>query len=161
LTRLLHPDVAAWLLRDLGEPTPAQEACVPLILERRSVLLSSPTGTGKTLAGFLGVIDRLYREHVAGTLAPLGIRAVYAERVRAFEARFGARAARGDDGDDDDDDDDDDDARYLGRLDAGLLTVQLATAVLAYLVVSGDPAIDSLVLVLQTVPSSRASKVFW
>jgi len=84
LTRLLHPDVAAWLLRDLGEPTPAQEACVPLILERRSVLLSSPTGTGKTLAGFLGVIDRLYREHVAGTLAPLGIRAVYVSPLRAL-----------------------------------------------------------------------------
>jgi len=77
MTRLLHPDVAAWLLRELGEPTTAQEACVPLILEGRSVLLSSPTGTGKTLAGFLGVIDRLYREHEAGTLPSLGIRAVY------------------------------------------------------------------------------------
>jgi ATP-dependent Lhr-like helicase len=44
---LLHPDVAAWFLRELGEPTPAQVECVPLILQRRNVLLSSPTGTGK------------------------------------------------------------------------------------------------------------------
>jgi ATP-dependent Lhr-like helicase len=84
VTHLLHPDVAAWFLRELGEPTPAQEACVPLALEGRNVLLSSPTGTGKTLAGFLAVIDRLYREHVAGQLAPLGIRAIYVSPLRAL-----------------------------------------------------------------------------
>ena len=73
----LHPDVADWFADTLGEPTPAQEACVPHILEGKSVLLSSPTGTGKTLAGFLGVIDGLYREHVEKQLRVNRIRAVY------------------------------------------------------------------------------------
>jgi ATP-dependent helicase YprA (DUF1998 family) len=36
------------------------------------------------LAGFLGVIDRLYREHVAGSLPPLGIRAIYVSPLRAL-----------------------------------------------------------------------------
>jgi Lhr-like helicase len=49
----------------------------------RGMLLYGPPGTGKTLAGFLGVIARLYREHVAGTLEPLGIRAVYVSPLRA------------------------------------------------------------------------------
>jgi len=57
---------------------------VPLILQGHHVLLSSPTGTGKTLAGFLGIIDLLYREHVAGSLPPQGIRAVYVSPLRAL-----------------------------------------------------------------------------
>lgn len=80
----LHPEVAAWFTRSLGEPTPAQEACVPSILEGESVLLSSPTGTGKTLAGFLGVIDRLYREHKEGQLRVNQIRALYVSPLRAL-----------------------------------------------------------------------------
>ena len=50
----LHPHVSDWLTKSLGDPTPAQEECVPKILRRESVLLSSPTGTGKTLAGVSG-----------------------------------------------------------------------------------------------------------
>lgn len=84
VTRLLHPDLAAWFLRELGEPTAAQEACVPAVMAGRNVLLSSPTGTGKTLAGFLPVIDRLYREHHEGRLGPLGIRAIYVSPLRAL-----------------------------------------------------------------------------
>ncbi len=80
----LHPDVARWFERTLGEPTPAQQACVPWILKSESVLLSSPTGTGKTLAGFLGVIDRLYREQAEGKLRSKQIRAIYISPLRAL-----------------------------------------------------------------------------
>jgi len=80
----LHPHIAAWFRETFGELTPAQEGCVPPILRGESVLLSSPTGTGKTLAGFLGVIDRLYREHDAGVLKGHAIRAVYISPLRAL-----------------------------------------------------------------------------
>ncbi len=80
----LHPDVAAWVESEFGELTPAQAQCVPKIVARESVLLSSPTGTGKTLAGFLGVIDRLYREHLTKKLRVNRIRAVYVSPLRAL-----------------------------------------------------------------------------
>ncbi|HYF35392.1 MAG TPA: DEAD/DEAH box helicase, partial [Prosthecobacter sp.] len=63
--------------------TQAQELTLPHILAGRSVLLSSPTGTGKTLAGFLGVLDHLVRAHEAGTLGS-GIQAIYVSPLRAL-----------------------------------------------------------------------------
>ncbi len=55
----LHPDVARWCTEHLGEPTPPQRDAVPRGLERRNLLICSPTGTGKTLAAFLPVISHL------------------------------------------------------------------------------------------------------
>lgn len=80
----LHPDVARWFEAAFGSPTPAQRECLPLIAQRHSVLLSSPTGTGKTLAGFLAIIDRLYREQIAGRLRSGEIRAIYVSPLRAL-----------------------------------------------------------------------------
>ncbi len=55
----LHPDVAAWCLQALGEATLPQAEALPLGLARRTHLICSPTGTGKTLAAFLPVMSRL------------------------------------------------------------------------------------------------------
>jgi ATP-dependent Lhr-like helicase len=80
----LHPALAAWFAANLGTPTPAQAATLPHILAGRSVLLSSPTGTGKTLAAFLGVFDRLQRLHETDTLPAAGIVALYVSPLRAL-----------------------------------------------------------------------------
>ena len=56
---LLHPAVAAWCVEKLATATPPQEEALPLGLARRSHLICSPTGTGKTLAAFLPVMSRL------------------------------------------------------------------------------------------------------
>jgi len=66
-----------------GGPTPAQRLAWPSIAARANVLLVSPTGSGKTLAAFLAVIDRLYREWMAGDLAP-GLRCVYVSPLRSL-----------------------------------------------------------------------------
>jgi ATP-dependent Lhr-like helicase len=55
----LHPDVAAWCDATLGSATPPQAEALPLGLARRTHLICSPTGTGKTLAAFLPVMSRL------------------------------------------------------------------------------------------------------
>jgi ATP-dependent helicase Lhr and Lhr-like helicase len=64
-------------------PTPAQQLAWPLIAGSEHVLLISPTGTGKTLAGFLAILDRLIRRHQAGTLAS-GLKCVYISPLRSL-----------------------------------------------------------------------------
>lgn len=46
---------------DMGfeKPTPIQEACIPLILEGRDILASAQTGTGKTAAFAIPVLQKL------------------------------------------------------------------------------------------------------
>ena len=41
------------------EPTPVQERAIPLVLEGRDVLAAAQTGTGKTAAFTLPILDRL------------------------------------------------------------------------------------------------------
>jgi ATP-dependent Lhr-like helicase len=66
-----------------GGPTPAQRLAWPSIAAGENVLLVSPTGTGKTLAGFLAILDRLFRAHAAGTLGE-GLRCVYISPLRSL-----------------------------------------------------------------------------
>ena len=56
----LDPLISRWfngMYLDLTEP---QRKAIPLIHNRENVLVSSPTGTGKTLTGFLAVINELF-----------------------------------------------------------------------------------------------------
>ncbi|HVP18457.1 MAG TPA: DEAD/DEAH box helicase, partial [Spirochaetia bacterium] len=56
---LFHPLIGEWFQRSVGEPTEVQQAAWPEIASAANVLVSAPTGTGKTLAAFLWGIDRL------------------------------------------------------------------------------------------------------
>ncbi|KAJ1640599.1 hypothetical protein T492DRAFT_440232 [Pavlovales sp. CCMP2436] len=71
------------------------------------------------------------------------IRERYAQRVFAFQGRY--REEMGGGGEEEEKDDD---ALFFGRLEAGLLTSQMATTVLAYLVISGDPKLSKQTLLL-------------
>ena len=57
-----------WFRSALGEPTLVQQKAWPGIAAGRHVLVSAPTGTGKTLSAFLVFIDRMKREAREGTL---------------------------------------------------------------------------------------------
>ncbi|WP_166432745.1 DEAD/DEAH box helicase [Luteimonas yindakuii] len=60
-----HPAVAQWFRSAFPGPTPAQVAAWPAIRAARDVLVSAPTGSGKTLTAFLTAIDMLVREGLA------------------------------------------------------------------------------------------------
>ena len=80
----LHGPVHAWFASSFPDgPTAAQRLAWPSIARGEHTLLISPTGTGKTLAAFLAILDGLYREHAAGTLAP-GLRCVYVSPLRSL-----------------------------------------------------------------------------
>ena len=55
----LHRAVGEWCDEKLGVATPPQRKALPLGLARRTHLICSPTGTGKTLAAFLPLMSRL------------------------------------------------------------------------------------------------------
>jgi ATP-dependent Lhr-like helicase len=54
-----HPLVAKWFEQNVGRPTDVQEQAWPKIAAGDHLLISAPTGTGKTLAAFLWAIHRL------------------------------------------------------------------------------------------------------
>ena len=66
----------SWFRQSFQNFTHAQLLAVPAILDRQSILLTSPTGSGKTFAGFLGIFDFLLREiDKVGTACGAGRRA--------------------------------------------------------------------------------------
>lgn len=79
----LHPEIAAWFAQRFEHFSPGQLATVPEILAGHSALLCSPTGTGKTLAAFLGVFDYLAKAHDRKEL-PAGLVAIYVSPLRAL-----------------------------------------------------------------------------
>ncbi|MGC9181659.1 ATP-dependent helicase [Thermogladius sp.] len=81
---MLLPFVRAWFTRKYGKMTPPQRMAIPYIMRGRNVLISSPTGTGKTLAVFLGIINNLYKEYLEKGSLPDGIVVVYVSPLRAL-----------------------------------------------------------------------------
>jgi ATP-dependent Lhr-like helicase len=57
-----QPTIQRWFTQRFGEPTEPQREGWPHIRSGRHTLISAPTGTGKTLAGYLSAIDSLARE---------------------------------------------------------------------------------------------------
>ena len=80
---LLQPLVRDWFASKFPTLTEPQAYAVPLIHERKSVLISSPTGSGKTLTAFLSVLNELYSMQLRGELEDK-IYAVYVSPLKAL-----------------------------------------------------------------------------
>ncbi len=77
---LFDPLVSRWFRDAVGEPTEVQAKAWPLIAAGHHVLVSAPTGTGKTLTAFLWSLDGLIR----GALAPGKVRVLYVSPLKAL-----------------------------------------------------------------------------
>lgn len=66
--QLFDKQTAEWFRHRLGEPTSVQEASWPAIAAGGHVLVSAPTGTGKTLSAFLVFLDKLKQQAAEGKL---------------------------------------------------------------------------------------------
>ena len=83
----LDPNLLA-VLQTLGytEPTPIQRDAIPHVLEARDVLACAQTGTGKTAAFALPILDELLRTPSAGRRRP--IRALVLAPTRELAAQI-------------------------------------------------------------------------
>ena len=80
-----HPAVAEWFRRRFPDgPTPPQAGAWVHIAAGSDTLVAAPTGSGKTRAGFLVGIDRLYRAHEAGDDVSGITRVVYVSPLKAL-----------------------------------------------------------------------------
>jgi ATP-dependent Lhr-like helicase len=83
------PDaVASWFGRRYGEPTVAQRLAWPALSAGHNLLLSAPTGTGKTLAAFLPVLGRMiaerHRQRSPWACLARGVRCLYVAPLKAL-----------------------------------------------------------------------------
>ena len=78
---LSPPLVAALKERGFDSPTDPQEKLVPLVREGKNALLMAPTGTGKTEAALLPILDAMVRE---GESREKGTKLLYITPLRAL-----------------------------------------------------------------------------
>jgi ATP-dependent Lhr-like helicase len=88
LMKRLHPRLSQWFKQNFASFTHAQLRAVPAVLERESILLTSPTGSGKTLSAFLGIFEALLKKLDAGTLTS-SVQCIYVSPLRALAYDIG------------------------------------------------------------------------
>src|SRR3989475_234886 len=64
----MEPLIGEWFQSKFKGLTEPQAFAVPIIHARKNVLVSSPTGSGKTLTAFLSIINELYAKQLRGEL---------------------------------------------------------------------------------------------
>ena len=65
---MMEPLISTWFNERYDDLTIPQAKAIPVIHQRRNVLVSSPTGSGKTLTAFTSIINELTRYAREGTL---------------------------------------------------------------------------------------------
>lgn len=83
--QLFDARTAGWFLETLGQPTPVQVESWPAIAAGSHVLVSAPTGTGKTLSAFLVFLDQLKKEAEEGRLKPQ-LQLIYVSPLKSLAA---------------------------------------------------------------------------
>ncbi|MDE1833186.1 MAG: ATP-dependent helicase [Candidatus Micrarchaeota archaeon] len=79
----LNPYVSGWFTKNFTELTPPQKYAFKLISERKNVLITAPTGSGKTMSGFLSIISKLFEYSLEGKLEDR-VYCIYISPLRAL-----------------------------------------------------------------------------
>ena len=80
---IFHTATTEWFEHALGTPTDVQAEAWPAVASGKHVLISAPTGTGKTLSAFLVYIDQMITKAREGTL-PQGLQVVYISPLKSL-----------------------------------------------------------------------------
>jgi ATP-dependent helicase Lhr and Lhr-like helicase len=80
---LLDPLIAKWFSGRFKDFTEPQSYAIPLIHARQNVLVSSPTGSGKTLTAFTSIINELFKYSQNGKLEDR-VYAIYVSPLKAL-----------------------------------------------------------------------------
>ena len=80
---MLDPLIAEWFTHRFEDFTEPQSYAVPLIHKRQNVLVSSPTGSGKTLTAFTSIINELFKYSKEGKLEDR-VYAIYISPLKAL-----------------------------------------------------------------------------
>ncbi|AGI48517.1 Lhr-like helicase [Thermoplasmatales archaeon BRNA1] len=64
----MEPLVSAWFRERFTSLTEPQSMAIPVIHQRKNVLISSPTGSGKTLTAFTSILNQLIKYSTDGVL---------------------------------------------------------------------------------------------
>ncbi len=80
---VLNPYVREWFEKNFKELTPPQRFSFKLIHDRKNILVTAPTGSGKTLSGFLSIISRLFDYSIEGKLEDK-VYCIYVSPLRAL-----------------------------------------------------------------------------
>jgi len=83
LLSMLCPPVRNWFKDKFPDFTRPQKLAIPAIMDKKHLLLCSPTGSGKTLTAFLTVIDELVRKALDGKLQKK-VHCVYISPIKAL-----------------------------------------------------------------------------
>lgn len=80
---LMNPLIGRWFRSKFTELTEPQSYAVPLIHSRNNIVVSSPTGSGKTMTAFLSIINELLNIQAEGKLEDR-VYAIYVSPLRAL-----------------------------------------------------------------------------
>ncbi|MCP4657574.1 MAG: DEAD/DEAH box helicase, partial [bacterium] len=87
---LFHPRIRSWFTDAVGEPTEVQALSWPRIAAGEHVLITAPTGSGKTLTAFLWALQQLLTRAWPGGQ----VRVLYVSPLRALNTDIRRNLAR-------------------------------------------------------------------
>ena len=83
ILKSFEPLVRKWFNGRFKDLTPPQAMAVPLIKNKENVLVSSPTGSGKTLTAFLSILNDFFKKYRKGNFEE-GVHAIYISPLKAL-----------------------------------------------------------------------------